>query len=221
MAYSPFFQTLHDETGPIGNLGRGSHYSVLRAVTWHDESQRPLNKAAFQDFAVIWDEDHDTRIVEVIERLYFAGLLAPVKFIAERKGVLIILVSIGFFDSPGLERYQTLVRDRREIWVQDDRWDVEVDGFPGNSSIIGDERERVSTYLACIEMLWNLGVKPTGERARPLDWLPSIEQPQPAAASASRIAKITSGVTATPVSASDDDGRKLDWQPITPDRTGR
>lgn len=32
MSYCPFFQTLHDETRPVGNLGRGTHYSVLRAT---------------------------------------------------------------------------------------------------------------------------------------------------------------------------------------------
>lgn len=30
MSYSPFFQALHDETGPVSDFGRGTHYSVLR-----------------------------------------------------------------------------------------------------------------------------------------------------------------------------------------------
>ena len=34
--YSQFFQTLHDELTPTGTLGRGTHYSILRAVVFHD-----------------------------------------------------------------------------------------------------------------------------------------------------------------------------------------
>jgi hypothetical protein len=34
--YSDVFQTLHDEVGPVGNLGRGTHCSVLRAISFQD-----------------------------------------------------------------------------------------------------------------------------------------------------------------------------------------
>ena len=60
--YSPFFSTLHDEDGPVGHLGGGTHYSVLRAVLWEPEP-------AFHDFAVVWDEDHDLRVVWVLEQM--------------------------------------------------------------------------------------------------------------------------------------------------------
>ena len=75
--YSPFFQTLYDEQAPVGHLGRGTHYSVLRAAVFHDELGEilPENRykgphAKFHDFAVIWDEDHDKRVIEVIEQIY-------------------------------------------------------------------------------------------------------------------------------------------------------
>lgn len=64
---SCFFHTLHDEPGRVGSLGRGTHYSVLRAVIWEPEPR-------FHDFAVIWDEDHDTRIIGVLEQLYVRRL---------------------------------------------------------------------------------------------------------------------------------------------------
>ncbi len=56
MSYCHFFQTLYDETHPVGNLGRGTHYSVLRAPVWHDELLNRIARCAFLDFAVIWDE---------------------------------------------------------------------------------------------------------------------------------------------------------------------
>src|SRR5438093_42433 len=92
--YSPFLETLHDETRPVGNLGRGTHYSVLRAVTWHDTFLTALPRAALLDFAIIWDEDHDARVIQVVNELYFEGLLAPVRFIGERKGGLTVLVAM-------------------------------------------------------------------------------------------------------------------------------
>jgi hypothetical protein len=73
--YSEFFQTLYDEQGPTIGLGRGTHYSVLRAVVFHDETGEPLPDARFTDFAIIWDEDHDTRVIDPIEDIYCRGLL--------------------------------------------------------------------------------------------------------------------------------------------------
>src|SRR4051812_6684669 len=88
MSYSPFFQTLHDETRPVGQLGRGTHYSILRVPIWQDEWLNLLAQGLLLDFAVIWDEDHDARVMEAVEALYFSGLLSPVRFIGERKGSL-------------------------------------------------------------------------------------------------------------------------------------
>ena len=59
--YSDFFKTLHDEQAPTGTLGRGTHYSILRAVAFGDSEGKMLGSARFADFAVIWDEDHDDR----------------------------------------------------------------------------------------------------------------------------------------------------------------
>jgi hypothetical protein len=77
---------MSDETQPVGHLGRGTHYSVLRVPIWHDEGLNPLPQVALLDFAIICDEDHDERVMGAIEALYFRGLLAPVRFIGERVG---------------------------------------------------------------------------------------------------------------------------------------
>jgi hypothetical protein len=157
--YSPFFKTLHDETSPVGSLGRGTHYSIFRAVTWHDTSLNPLPKAAYLDFAVIWDEDHDTRVLDVVHTLYFEGLLAPVTFIGERKGGLTVLVAPEAAPAGGLARYSKLVEDGVRNTVLNDWWDVVVAEVGMNHSLVSAEDEKVRVYLRNIENLWNLGIK--------------------------------------------------------------
>jgi hypothetical protein len=88
-----FFQTLHDETSPTGHLGRGTHYSVLRAVVFHDPMGKPLSQSELTDFAVIWDEDHDVRVVEPIEAIYRRGLLSSFLMFGERKGSFTAVLS--------------------------------------------------------------------------------------------------------------------------------
>jgi len=92
-AYSDFFKTLHDETSRTGYLGRGTHYSVLRAVVFHDTMGRPLSEGQFADFAVIWDEDHDTRVMEPIEEIYRRGLLSSFQMFGEHKGAFTAVLS--------------------------------------------------------------------------------------------------------------------------------
>ena len=84
--YCDFFQTLHDETSPVGYLGRGTHCSVLRAVVFHDPLGNPLSEGRFADFAVIWDEDHDVRVMEPIQEIYRRGLLPSFVMFGEHKG---------------------------------------------------------------------------------------------------------------------------------------
>ena len=91
--YSDFFKTLHDETSPTGHLGRGTHYSVLRAVVFHDPAGKPLSAGHFVDFAVIWDEDHDARVMKPIEEIYRRGLLSSFVVFGERKGNFTAILS--------------------------------------------------------------------------------------------------------------------------------
>jgi hypothetical protein len=163
MPYSPFFQTLHDETQPVGHLGRGTHYSVLRVPIWQDEWLNPLGQASLLDFAVIWDEDHDERVIEVIEALYFGGLLAPVRFIGERKGNLSVLIdakTVEAWDRAALKNYRGAVSDVSQRL--EDPWPATVDVVAGpKHSIIHAPAENVSLYLRNIELLWQLGRHPS------------------------------------------------------------
>jgi len=162
MPYSPFFQTLHDETAPVGNLGHGAHYSVLRVPIWFDECLNPLSQGALLDFAVIWDEDHDERIVPAIAALHFATLLGPVRFIGERKGRLTVLIdpnTVEAWSAGEFGDYRTAVS--RVGHGLDDPWLTTVDTVLGTVHSIVDARKGdVDEYLKNIERLWQLGRKP-------------------------------------------------------------
>ncbi|MGZ7238461.1 hypothetical protein ACXWO6_09600, partial [Streptococcus pyogenes] len=53
-SYSTLFTTIYDETAPIGNLGRGTHYSILRSTESCNSLLDDLNHFQIHDFAVIW-----------------------------------------------------------------------------------------------------------------------------------------------------------------------
>lgn len=167
--YSPLFSCLYDEPEPIGNLGRGAHYSVFRSVEWLDVIRAPLATAQIHDFAVIWDEDHDKRIIPVIEQIYLAGLLSPIQFIGERKGILTIIVAAKFYFAH--DDQATYIRQLTDIALNSahgDSWSCDVGMFdrsPGSPhqtevhGLIMAEEHRVITYLRNIDSLWSLGTK--------------------------------------------------------------
>jgi hypothetical protein len=176
VSYSPIFQTLHDETRPVGQLGRGTHYSVLRVPIWQDEWLNPLPQGALLDFAVIWDEDHDERVIEAIEALYFGGLLAPVRIIGERKGSLCVLIeakTVQAWDKIALRSYREAVNDISQSLQ--DPWPATVEQIFGPShSIIHAAPESVDTYLRNIHLLWSLGMKSNSTRFEPATGEPSL-----------------------------------------------
>ena len=185
-SYSTLFSCLHDEREPVGYVGRGTHYSVFRSVEWLDVERRQLAKPQIHDFAVIWDEDHDERVIDVIERIYMAGLLSPVQFIGERKGGLSIVLAARYFcgssdDFRGAEfakLVSPLVSD-----VNGDSWNMELGCFDRSDKsaqghqtelpgIIQDDDEVVFTYLKNIDNLWRLGTKDWTPKATSVDFLP-------------------------------------------------
>jgi hypothetical protein len=160
MTYCNFFQTLYDETHPVGNLGRGTHYSVLRAPVWHDELLNRIEHCAFLDFAVIWDENHDDRVIDAVMVLYIRGLLPPVRYIGERKGILTVLLApdvVRNWNADRLEQYRDGISDICQSL--EDPWSAQIDIADGQEhSIIHASRENVAVYLTNIDVLWRLGV---------------------------------------------------------------
>ena len=169
--YSPYFGTLYDEPDYHGTLGRGTHHSVFQCAEFHDVELAPVKTAHAHKFCVIWDEDHDTRVIDFAERLYMNGLLAPVQFIGERKGsVSIVLASrFRFVRTDGhLESYlkqsSVLAED-----VSGDNFGVEIGFFDRAvfgvepyryySGMINARQEKEEYYLRGIDAVWDLGTK--------------------------------------------------------------
>ena len=157
---SPFFSTLHD--GPmLGSIGRGTHYSILRAVNF---SPAPR----FHDFAVIWDEDHDLRVLWVIEQLFVQGALGQALAIGERKGNITVLTI-----EPPTQKYREAV-ERIATGVPTDSFSSCVEAFgSATSMIIHDEPGRVRSYLGGIHALWMLGSKDVEFSTKPFEGAPS------------------------------------------------
>ncbi|MGS0680594.1 hypothetical protein ACVBIL_05455 [Shewanella sp. 125m-7] len=163
-AYSTLFSTVYDEQAPIGHLGRGTHYSIFRAAQFLNNLYQPQTPLRIQDFCVVWDEDHDTRVIEVIEKLYLNNLLAPVLYIGERKGGVTVILDKEFYDNQSLLHsfYQQLNRISQGL---DDPWCSEVgyldlsnkDANP--ETLVNDSRQKVTVYLNNINNLWSLGQK--------------------------------------------------------------
>lgn len=170
--YSTLFSCLHDEPDTYGNLGRGTHYSILRSVEWLDVVRTPLATPQVHDFAVIWDEDHDTRVIDVIEQIYMAGLLSPVQFIGERKGLLTVIVAAKFYYAHDERYIDDYIRQLNDISTgpnHGDSWPAEVGFFDRNPGsphqtdlvgLIAADAHRVETYARNIDSLWTLGTKP-------------------------------------------------------------
>lgn len=169
LTYSSLLSTLYDEPAPVGKLGRGTHYSVVRLTQWHGPKPGAPNANRLHDIAIIWDEDHDTRVIDALEQIHVAGLSSPIVFIGERKGHLTVLVDQRFVDSSSaseLEQYSKAIE--RIAQDLDDPWSCDVDGFDttmhmGDQSvrygIINDKGDKVTTYLCNINNLWALGHK--------------------------------------------------------------
>jgi hypothetical protein len=167
--YSTLFACLYDQTEPVGSLGRGTHYSIMQATQWRDDLGNPTDHPKIHEFAVVWDEDHDERVISVIERLHLAGLMWPVVFIGERKGGLSLLIGtgpdlIGAANDDYKQRVQTICND-----VNGDVWNCEFGLFDNSlqdtdnrtyaAGIINDRDNKVLAFLRGVSVLWRLGIQ--------------------------------------------------------------
>lgn len=178
--YSPLLQCLYDEPEERGNMGRGCHYSVFRTAEWFDVIGNPVKQAHMHDFAVIWDEDHDERVIEAIERLYLAGLLFPVQYIGERKGGITLILAAKYYWLIEDDNYREKVEHIMSNELSADCWPVEIGMFdkalvdgvhPHQTDYMGfiaDTPKRVDTYIRHIDNLWNIGSRPYVYEPEPL-----------------------------------------------------
>lgn len=176
--YSTILHCIYDEPEEYGHLGRGTHYSVFRVPEWLDVTGGPVQHALQHDFAVLWDEDHDERIIPVLERLYVSGLLFPVQFIGERKGGISAILASKFWYSSTeaeLKAYQSKFVELSSE-VDGDYWSTDfgmfdkslLHGVPHQTNLVGivnDRAEKVDIYVRNIDNLWSIGSKPFPKRS--------------------------------------------------------
>lgn len=150
--YSDFFQTVYDEQYNVGALE--AHYSIL-SLPLFIAPEAPIK---LQRIAVVWDRDHDDRIIALLEAAFFADLIAPcVLYVLEHKGFVAVIVN---------EDYDEAERDRKtRIWqkicdnvITDDKFSVKV--------MLEEEylldlkknlQESFRNYFQYIDDAWTLG----------------------------------------------------------------
>ncbi len=161
LCYSPYFKTVYDEQSPVGNLGRGTHYSILSAVQWKSPLYKNLSIPSIHTFAVVWDEDHDERVMYVLEVAYMLNLMPAVKIVGERKGSLSVVFDCSL-KSLGKAILDPMFKEWNRICqagYANDVWNFEFgfDDDPAATGIISDDFEKVNIYLTNIANLWPLG----------------------------------------------------------------
>lgn len=164
--YSTLFHCLYDERAP--RTRRFPHYSVLRAIDSRDVRQQQTQRPRVHDFAVIWDDDHDTRIIPVLEEMLMAGVLPGVQFIGEHKGLLTVILASATYYTIDIKAFVEKVTKLTE--AAGDCWQVDVgmfDHHPGNLALLHqcDFREIIGgqdadrAFLFTIDAMWSLGTK--------------------------------------------------------------
>lgn len=165
--YSSFFQCLYDQAEPV--VPHYYHYSIFRAIDARDVTQKPTALPRVHDFAVIWDDDHDSRVIPVIEEMLMAGVLPGIQFIGEHKGTLTIILAARTYWEIDLDTFKAKVHRLTE--AAGDFWDIRVGMFDHSphslqtghqcdfQEIIGLSEGETHAYLLSIDGMWKLGTK--------------------------------------------------------------
>lgn len=165
--YSTLIHCLYDQAHPV--VSHYGPYSIFRAIDSRDVTQKSTPLPRVHDFAVIWDDDHDNRVIPVIEEMLMAGLLPGVQFIGEHKGTLTIILAARTYWVIDLEAFKAKVTSLTQ--AAGDFWDVRVGMFdhsPNNlrighqcdfQEILGLAEDATHAYLLSIDGMWNLGTK--------------------------------------------------------------
>ncbi|WP_152754278.1 hypothetical protein [Burkholderia cepacia] len=166
--YSTLFQCRYDE--PRANPNLPYHYSVFRAVSAHNVEQLPTALPHVHDFAVLWDDDHDTRIIHVLEEMLMIGMLPGVQFIGEHKGELTVILAARTYWRIDTKKYAARLHKLTGLSAGD-YWTVRIgmyDHSPGSlrsghqcdfQNILGMGEEEEHAHLFAIDSQWKLGTK--------------------------------------------------------------
>lgn len=172
--YSPHLHCIYDEPAPTGHIGSGTHYSVVQALSWRSEKGELRQQAAVQNVAIIWDEDHDERIIPCVEALLMSGLLHAVSMIGERKGGVTIVFN-SMSAARLSDKQKRAYREEVTRVINDvvdakhgDSWAItfgEMTDVPSlakdgyeifHQYLIQDDVHKVDTYIRNINYLWDI-----------------------------------------------------------------
>ena len=93
-----FFKSLHYKISPAGKSKQNKHFSVLRAGPSSNMPPNFEDISTYQAFVIIWEKEHNIKVIKIVEKLYSERLLSPILFIEERKGFLTIIIDKKIFD---------------------------------------------------------------------------------------------------------------------------
>ncbi|HCF5250240.1 hypothetical protein [Pseudomonas aeruginosa] len=163
--YSNFFRTEYDEQNDVGALE--AHYSVLSVPLFEE----PNSRIDLQRIAVIWDSDHDQRVIDILEAAYFQGLLSPVLYIAEHKGAVSVIIN-ETLNQPQKNRQNRLWQQISDEVIDNDKFKVHL---MSKEEFIETLKDRLQpafrNYLVHINDAWDLGphiyVAPKASERRP------------------------------------------------------
>jgi hypothetical protein len=166
--YSSLFHCLYDEQCDGPNLA--FHYSVFRALDCRDVDQNSTALPYVHDFAVIWDDDHDTRIIHLLEEMLMAGILPGVQFIGEHKGELNVILAARTYWKIDAKAFADRLHTLSGLSAGD-YWNAEIgmyDRSPHSlrtghqcdfKNLLGLSAEEEHAYLFSIDSRWKLGTK--------------------------------------------------------------
>lgn len=119
MIYSRWLYTEHEQ--PHNYHGEGA-YTIFSTQQPIDVNFMPLDVVCIQRFAVLWEGQPDTRVIDLIEQSIILAKLSPVKLLNASKGTLLVV-----YDSRLLgEKYEMFQDAWEEIasGVMFDDWTV-------------------------------------------------------------------------------------------------
>ncbi|MDR6929549.1 hypothetical protein [Pseudomonas sp. BE134] len=88
MIYSRWLYTEHEH--PHNNDGEGA-YTIFSTQQLFGADCMPLDVMCIQKFAVLWEDQPDTRVIDLIEQSIILAILSPVKLLHASKGMLVVV----------------------------------------------------------------------------------------------------------------------------------
>jgi hypothetical protein len=88
MIYSRLLYTEHEH--PHNDDGEGA-YAIFSTQQLFGADCMPLEAFCIQKFAVLWEDQPDTRVIDLIEQSIILTILSPVKLLHASKGMLIVV----------------------------------------------------------------------------------------------------------------------------------